>query len=160
MPNDYLYTVAQEILAEAVDILGDASITVPERTFVTFGEVADDCDLLAVSWQGTYTGEPGQPNNQPEGQGFVTRSTTFELRTIRCLSVNSANGTPPSPEEMNEDAEAVMTDVWTLYQGFVARKGDKSFLEGCQGFAIGNVIPVGPVGGMGGGILVLEVQVL
>lgn len=159
MPNDYLYTIAQEILATAIDILNDASIEVPERTFVTFGEVADDCDLLAVAWQVLYTGEPGQPNNQPEGQGFVTRSATFELRRIRCVSVNSANGTPPSPEEM-EDAEAVMTDVWTLYQGFVARKGDRTFLEHCQAFAIGNVVAVGPVGGMGGGIIPLEVQVL
>lgn len=160
MPNDRLYTVAQEILATAVDILDDASIVVPERTFVTFGEVADDCDLLAVSWQGTYTGEPGQPNNVPEGQGFVTRSTTFELRRIRCVSVNTANGTPPTAEELNEDAEAVMTDIWTLYQGFVARKGNRTFLSSCEGFAIGNVIPVGPTGGMGGGILPFEVQVL
>jgi hypothetical protein len=160
LPNDHLYAVAQEILSTAVDILGDADLEVPERQFVTFGEVADDCDLIAVSWQALYVGEPGAPNLQPEGLGFVTRSSSFEVRRIKCISSSDERGTPPSAAEMNEDAEAILTDLWTLYQGFVARKGDKTFLEGCQGFAIGNALPVGPTGGIGGFVLPLEVQVL
>ena len=160
MPNDYLYTIAQEILAVATDILDDAGLEVPERTFVTFGEVPDDCDLMAVAWQGLYTGEAGAPNNQPEGQGFVNRAATFEIRRIRCISSSDERGTPPSPTEINEDAELLLTDLWAIYQGFVARKGDRSFLTSCEGFTLGNAVPVGPSGGVGGWILPVDVQVL
>lgn len=161
MPNDHLYTVAQEILSTAVDILVDAEIEVLGRTFVTFGEIADDCDLMAVAWQaGPYTGIVGQPNNQPEGFGFVQRAVTYELRRLQCVAGNSANGTPPSSDELNEDSESILTSLWVIYQGFVARKADKTFLSACDGFSIGTPVPIGPLGNMGGWSLPLEVQVL
>ena len=163
MANDYLYTVAQEILATAVAILEEAEIDVPERRFVTFGEVTDDCDTLVVTFRGLYTGNPGQPNNQPEGLGYVVRSAQYELRKLQCVALPLQGRDPTSPESHNEDAENVLTGLWVLYQGFVARKADKSFLEACQGFTMGEVSPIDIAPGMssmiGGGLMVFDVQV-
>ena len=79
---------------------------------------------------------------------------------VQCVSGNAANGTPPTSDELNEDSEDILTSLWVIYQGFVARKADKTFLSACDGFAIGNALPVGPSGNMGGWVLPLEVQVL
>lgn len=158
--NDHIYQIAREILTTAIDILQVASRPVPQRTFVTVGEIADDCDLLAVSWQAAYVGLAGQPDAQPEGLGFVQRAATFELRRIRCGASADERGTPPPTGEVEEDAEQLLTDLWVIYQGFVARKGDRSFLSACDGFALGNAVSVGPQGGVVGWVLPMDVQVL
>lgn len=158
MANDYLFTLADEIRAVASEVLEAAGIAVPKRTFVTFGEVADDCDLMAVAFQGMYTGNPGFPDPRAEGSGFVTRSASFEIRRVRCVYSADERGKPPSATQMDEDAEEVLTDLWVLHQGLVARKHAKTFLTSCQNFTIGNILPVGPVGGMGGGIIPIEVE--
>lgn len=160
MPNDHIYAVALEILATAVDILETEGRVVPPRRFVTFGEIGLDCNLLAVGWQNAYAGIAGQPDQQPEGLGFVQRAATFDLRRLRCVSSLDERGTPPSPDALNAEAEELLTDLWTIYQGFVERKSDRTFLTSCDGFSLGNAIAVGPQGGVGGWSLPMDVQIL
>ena len=52
-----------------------------------------------------------------------------------------------------------MADGWALLSGLLNSYALGTFLERCQSLVVGNLVPVGPEGGVGGWELGVKVQV-
>lgn len=156
---DYLDDLAHEILATAIDALEDNAITPPVRQFVSPGAIADDCDQIAVELARIFTGRPGAEVAEPEQCGYA-RTAEFFIRIVRCLaSASDDDDIIPTPDELNGDAKIVMRDIWVIHQELITRRAAGTFLDRCQNLLVGNALPAGPEGGLGGWQLLIQVQI-
>lgn len=74
-----------------------------------------------------------------------------ELGIMRCAAVASVNGIPPSPKAVNEEAAQQIADMETLF----------NTVRCCSAFStkdhvVGSYQPLGPEGGVLGGILTVS----
>lgn len=160
--NTYLFDLAKEILAECVDILSDAGITPPEIQAVWPGEIVDEgCDQISVGLERLYNGLPGLEAASPEAVAEMAwaRSASYVVRIVRCVNSGNDRGRPPTVTEIEDDAEATYSDIWAIHQGLVTRYHAGTFLEACQSFLVGNALPAGPDGGVGGWTITLDMAV-
>ena len=153
---DYLYSLGQEILTNAVAALAANGIAAPARRYVSPGEIADDCEQMVVQLSRVYSGFPGGEILAPEKCGFV-RTGEFLLRLIRCV-LDTEDQLPPTDAELDARGRTLLQDVWVLHQGLIERYGSGAFLARCQDLALGGASPVGPEGGLGGWQFVLQIQ--
>lgn len=159
-----VWDLAVELLAAAEQALTDNGIDLPDRRFVTFGEVVDDvgegCDgLLAVTGMRIFTGTPGQEVALPEQCGYA-RTLEMLVRIVRC--VHPAEGDEeqiiPTTTELEYDARTTMRDVWVILQGLIEQHANQDLYPACQRLMFGNASVAGPSGGVGGWQILVQVQ--
>lgn len=159
---DHLYTLADEILATCIDALSDNGIAPPTKNFISAGTIIDfpdECpDMLAVELTRIYTGLPGIEVALPEKCGHA-RTAEFLIRIVRCLDSANEENNNPTVDQLNADALATYSDIWVLHQELIERKAAGTFLDACQSLLIGNALPDGPEGGIGGWTIQLDVQI-
>jgi hypothetical protein len=74
------------------------------------------------------------------------RHVALEVWIVRCVPVSSDNGTPPTPEALDDSAAIVLKDLWTL--AYVLWDGYKAGDWGgtCAAVLFGPIEIVGPEG--------------
>lgn len=159
---DYLSDLGQEVLDGVVQALSDNGIDIPARRYLAPGsdavdDVGEDCNgALTVRFLRMFSGFPGAELSDLEQAGYV-RTAEYMIRLVRCIWTDEAEG--PTPAEQGDDMVIAARDAWCIFQGLLELAGAGSFLESCQTWAIGNVVSVGPDGGLAGIELPLQIQV-
>lgn len=111
-PN-LLADLAEELLAAAVDLLGDSC---PERQLVSHGEPAADCAEVAVNLVRLHA----KPNNSRDGGNCsVVLEATYAVTLWQCVTAVADNLDDPTPEAdvLTEEALGLLVDGWALLKG-------------------------------------------
>lgn len=107
--------ISAELLKAVENVYLDAGIALPGRHIRTAGEVAWDCEMLAVSLDSLRADEqPGwqdNPSNSPCEQPVVA---VFRISVVRCVPVPKDNGVLPTPEEFALSADMTAIDAYLL----------------------------------------------
>jgi hypothetical protein len=156
MANSVLFDDAQTLLAACLTALANEDIDPPEITRVTASEPVDDCSHLSVWMTQFFTGTPQIPNPAPERCGWPL-AAEYQIVIKRCIKVASGRG-GPKVEDQEEDAEAILKDVWAIKQGLVEQYHDQTLFRDRQ-FWLGPFIPAGFVADLGGYILTVQVEI-
>ena len=150
-----LYADAQTLLAACLLALDNHSIEHPEIVRVTATEPVDDCSHLSVWMTNFFTGQPSTPNPAPERCGWPL-AAEYQIVVKRCLIVDQKGS--PKVEEEEEDAEAVLADVWAIKQGLAEQFYERALFPD-RLFWIGPAAPAGFVSDLGGYIITVQVEI-
>lgn len=165
-----LKDIAQSILDVVAAELAEESIDVPERQYIHAGSIAHDLagekcgEALIVSWSGLNQGSVragggGQPN-------FPVRCSmptiaTFTIVLLRCVPTISEVLIAPKMTALQSSGESILEDAMTLTKIVIEKSLSKELTGmGCVLTGIGNVVPVGPFGAIGGTALTLTTDVV
>lgn len=147
----YIHDLAEALLASAVAGLAPSRTghKAPGVTYVAHGAPAwDGCDQLAV-WVGPITlrgvagvaaGRSGVPTALPVA--------AFTIDLARCVHEPDARGNGPTAAALASDAALLNRDAWCLHTGVSRDLGD--VFGGCRVIEPGEMIPLGPEGGLAG----------
>jgi hypothetical protein len=155
LPPERAYQLAAAALQAVVQHYADESEDLPARQFASDGEVAWDCEFVAVRVVRIYAGTPDAEIvgslNCP-----LTLTAVLGLSVARCVPTMGEQGTPPSASEIDASAQVVLKDPLLLYAALreAQKAGD---LAGCSGLAYEQWVAIGPSGGMSGGELTVRV---
>lgn len=166
-PNpDRVWLLAQAVKTAIVAGYVTASVELPDHQFVAPGVPAWDCNdgLLAVQVENTYghSGSVGVQTAEPllAMPGHALRGATIAIHLIRCVPTIDDDGGDdvsfPSADEEEDAAEVILRDAQLLLNVLVAaeRAGD---LPGCNSIVFLQWLNVEPLGGLGGGILRVQI---
>lgn len=156
MANTVLFDDAQTLLAACITALENEGIDPPEITRVTASEPVDDCSHLSVWLTQFFTGTPNVPNPVSERCGWPL-AAEYQIVIKRCIKVSHGRGGPTVTDE-EEDAEAVLADIWAIKHGLVEQYHDQTLFQDRQ-FWLGQFIPAGFVSDIGGYILTVQVEI-
>lgn len=170
MPADTrLKDTAQSILDALAAALGEADISVPERQFITAGDIAHDfagakcAEALVVTWDGSFQGLPGPAGNLANNviQCSMPLTGQFTVALLRCVPTVKGQGRMPTMEELQTSGEAILEDAMTLAAVTVdgALTGSLSD-RGCTLIGILQLAPIGPLGGVGGTTMTIVVSLI
>lgn len=161
MPNP-IFNTASDLLGVVEDVFTTAGIALPDRRYVTFGEVALDCELCVVSITlGRHGTADEASSGLPSFPGSpFTRSLDMDVWVIRCVPTLTDDEPDkiPTAEALLASAEELTDDAWTLWSGLKQKHTDGSLMSGCTSVFFGDLNPYGPEGGMGGSTLSLSIQ--
>lgn len=133
----------------------------PERSGLSHGEVADECDQLNVRLMRTFVGTvDGETGALRTGSGYGI-ATEWEVRLMRCLASVAETTDPENPPDvalLEQDALDLAADGWAIYKGLVDQIEAGETFDGCTAVNLGALEPVGPAGGLGGWTLAVRVQ--
>lgn len=155
MTNGYLFDIATQALDAVVSRFAAEAVALPDRRYVTAGEVALDCDQVVVEIVRVFTGLPGGEITEPVSCA-VPRSAEMNIWLIRCVPGMSEDGSAPSASALSDSGEELLTDGWILTWGLLQEYRDGNFLSQCDKLVIGNLTSVGPEGGFGGWALNIQ----
>lgn len=156
-PIETAYTLAQRVLQIIVDgwpTDPDDAAPLPERQYVSFGQIAWDCEQLTVSVLRTYATE-GDPAFETRFSGmpiFSHHAVALEVSIIRCQPTIPDGSDHPPVVDLQTAAYDALVDEGTLRDVLVSAQnaGD---LGSPQGLSLGAWESQGPQGGVGGGAL-------
>lgn len=152
MANTLLYDVAAALLDAIVDHFTTEGVSLPTRRIVAEGEVAWDCEQVAVRLVRTYPGLPGQEGADPRGiRCAQPRAAQFGVSIIRCVAEMDKQGNPPAADDVTASAQALLVDAFLMpiaVQSAVV--SEPSAIGRCDSVLIGSVSTVGPQGLFGG----------
>lgn len=168
-PTD-LYDLAAGLLADVVAIFaapigGGPPIALPDRQYVSDGQaVAFDCAELVVAAPRLYTGYAASENLErvQRGQG-VPVAAEFTIYLTRCVPKIDTTGSGqvivPTPTEIDASAQAILQDGWVLYAGVLQRHHAGTLFADCEDVFVGQLLSLGPEGGLGGWALPVRTQI-
>lgn len=152
-----LVSIANHIMAELVDRLSTAGISVPYRRYIHAGEIAHDfageecVEALVISWGGSFQGQPGSETSGTPMKCAVPLSAGFTVALLRCVPILDTRGDPPSQAALQDSGVDILTDAMTLPAVIVDAQLDGDLVPiGCSLVGLGDVSPIGPQGGVGG----------
>ena len=146
-----VYEVATDILECTAARLTAYGIDVPTRQYVHMGEVALDCcdpGQLVVTVSNLTHAMPGA--GEEIAVCSPPRSVTFDVWLNRCVPTLDDNGDPPTAAELDDSAETLLTDLWTLAYVLWDGYKDGCWGGGCASVLFGPITPYGPEGACGG----------
>lgn len=163
MSDTRLIDTANSILDFLATKLATSGIDVPQRQYVHAGLIAHDfaglkcADALIVSWLGTSQGQVGAGAGSGIPQAPIKcampLSHQYVVSLLRCVPVLQENKAAPSPAALSASATEVMTDAMTMAKVLVEGQLNSGVLPPTQVFGllgIGEAVPIGPLGGVGG----------
>lgn len=144
-----IYALMSDLHQSMETYLASASpgpaLSVPERSYVTLGEVADDEEQLVTAARRIYFGPVDTEALRALRMAQYTRTVVLEVRFIMC-AVTQDGENPPAPEDLEANAAEVLE--WGVAIGNALINAHKSgIFEACQDVALGPSVPIGPVGG-------------
>lgn len=148
MNIDLYYDMGHTILEAVLDAYDNAAppLVPPERQYVTFGNVAADCDQLVVEYGGA---------TPLEADNFLPCiPITDHIYRIWVMRCNSAweDDNIPSADTLDTSAQIVLRDAYVLAGLFPAELKAASL---CSKLQIVSLESFGPEGGLGGVILTI-----
>jgi hypothetical protein len=171
MADERLKDIAQSILDTLSDALTTAGIDVPTRQYIHSGQIAQDLvgencgDALVVGWNGMsqMASDATVTPIGPTIKCAVPLVAQFTVALIRCVPTLKDTESDPFPTaaELQASGEAILTDALTLPAVAIDEQlaGMLTGLQ-CSLVGIGNVLPIGPFGAVGGTSLVLVVSLV
>ena len=158
--TDRVYAIARRVLDTVADGLANAGTphTPPARQYVADGNlVAWDCAQLVVAVDSTQNTD-GNPAAEYQGPAaMAARVATLAIWLLRECPTVDDEGQPPTAAAIDASAQVVLADptimldaLWTEYRA--------GTLIGCHGLAFQRWQAVGPMGGLTGGVLRLNVD--
>lgn len=151
--------IGRRLLTAVEQIYLDAGIALPGRHLWTAGEVAWDCELLAVSFDSMRGDE--QPNWNSPGISPCERPIVgvYRIQVVRCVPTPGDSGNLPTPEEVALSADMTAIDAYLLMKSACKLDfwgWDQDPPNQTGGLGVNATIElVGPQGGMQGVTLVL-----
>lgn len=167
-PDTRILDIATSLLDNLVAGLTDEGIDVPSRQYIHSGEIAydfvdDDCsEAFVVSFQGILQGTgattaayiPGTPI-----KCAVPLVAQYIVVLLRCVPVITDDGPPPTPADLTAAAQEILTDSMTLPNVAINKDLQGALTEQmCNLKGMGDVVAIGPNGGIGGTQLTLYVE--
>ena len=154
---------AQLLLEAFASELTSLGIEVPSEQFVASGEVAWDCPSLTVTLGAPSQGQPGIPF----GQSYLTTEEATFFATFFVMLLRNVDSVGPITGPLdNPDAESLGYEGWkafndagALVEAAINIKDAQTIVARPIPFAIGQVLPLGPMGGMAGMRLELSIQI-
>lgn len=110
-----LKNLLDKVLEKVVEVYEDYNVPLPSRRFWTMGEVAIDCEQLAVSFVQVYLGRPGDQANEPQ-RCQMPRSAVLTISISRQVPIVGQNGRPPSDDKIQEASEIAAVDAWMFME--------------------------------------------
>ena len=159
-----IYLAARAILDAVVAGYAAAGVALPDRQYISHGPPAWDCSLLAVYQQrgfghsgniATETLEPILPHSS-----HVLRGALFAVELVRCYPDVDSSGTEvvlPSAAAMEAGSEELLIDEQLIHNSLLAAEKAGQLGTACHEVAYGDWQPLGPMGGLAGGLLVVRV---
>jgi hypothetical protein len=111
-------TIGRQLLTAVEQVYLEAGIALPDRHLWTAGEVAWDCELVAVSLDSLRGDE--QPNwNSPGVTPGISPCerpvvAVYRISVVRCVPVPSDGGKLPTPEQVALSADMTAIDAYLL----------------------------------------------
>lgn len=163
-----VHQIAQDLLTTAEQILTTTVGGPVALAYLSPGFPSLDyqCDQVAV-WNSGLGEEQTSPLSPIPATGQRRRwgwlnLATLSVQSIRCIRVGrttSTGYTPPSSEQLAEDAAKVMEDGWALYNGISTAIIEDGLFDGpCKDIKFLSMSPLTPQGGVAGWTLVLSVE--
>jgi len=153
MGSDLIYNQATTLLVDVVDIFSDEGISLPDLRYIHSGEVAYDCDLVAVQVSRIRIGSPSREQTQSVAKTMFETGVAYRIHVIRKLcAILQDEGKFPTADQFDQDALVAMQDGWVLFNGLVTRANQGTLAAGvlCDEIVIGPAATTGPQGGLGG----------
>lgn len=142
----------------------DHAPALPDRQYVTNGDVMWDCEQLVVQAESTYPiqGDPRVQQYWETDRELGLRGLVVAVWCIRCVPDIDTVGEEiilPDASALEDSARDLLGDADSILDILVHAQigGD---LATCNGFTFENWSPVGPSGGLGGGVTRFRVAVL
>lgn len=151
-----LYAIAQAIQAAVVASFNDANIDLPERQYVTAGEVAFDCDQLVTSVGALTTGKLSADYQGAPHPGEIPIGGITVVLVRKCQPIPDEEGQAPSAEAIESASAALLPDGDLLVRTFL-KKPHKTLGGVCSAVKVLSCAAYGPSGGFGGWVLTLRV---
>lgn len=132
--------LADAVLAAAVASLAEEGRPAFSRSFVSDGAVAYDCEQLAVEVETIGQGLPGGFATGPldNATGFVA---SLAVHAVRCAPPMGANGSAPTPAQIDASATSVMGDASALLDAL------RDLAVSCRSVLVTGLTFPGPQGG-------------
>lgn len=157
---DQVWTIANTLLSTVVSQYAAAGVSLPSRQYVADGgEVALDCELVAVALSRVYRGVPGVALDAAAStlRCASVRAAEYHVWIVRCASTPQESGDPPSTTSIESYAEPMMTDAWLLPSSLTEAALDGSLGFSCDDVFIGQLVVAGPEGAHVGVDLTVQV---
>jgi hypothetical protein len=116
------------------------------------GSCADACGMAWVRLASAYPSTAIGIASGVPGNCSSTIGLDVELGIVRCIEVGSADGAPPTPEQLNEAAILQQADLLAIWRAVACCRQSKDWI-------LGQYAPFGPEGGLVGGVMQLSLQV-
>lgn len=157
--HDRLYGIARVVLDTVAAGLATAGHDVPARQYVADGNmVAWDCEQLVVA---VDTTQNHQGNVAVEATdlafAMAARSATLGVWIARCCPTVDDDGSPPPADEVDASAQVVLADPMIMLD-CLWRAHAAGDLGSCKGLAFQRWQAIGPMGGLTGGVLRLNID--
>lgn len=150
---DGISSMASLILSKINEVFGEAAVTLPTRQVLLvggLGQSAHDDEQVTISWEQTYSGEPGQ-QAQVAVRRTTPRSGVFVVELVRSIpDLYTSNGTPLAAE-MTATANIQMQDAALLYE---------AGMRACEGSMLGRGIVDLSAGAPSGGLQAVIMTVI
>lgn len=169
MSDTRIRDVARTILDSLATGLEAAGISVPEKRNLAAGDHAHDftagkcAEQLAVGWDGSYQGTVSPSGNLTNAaiKCAVPLTAQYTCILTRCVPTLDSRGRPPSAAELTVSAEEIMLDAMTIATVAVEKQiADSLTGIGCSLVGIGQLQAIGPLGGVGGVQMTLQVTLV
>jgi hypothetical protein len=154
-------------VATQLDALATDDWTTPAARYVAPGDsttIAYDEPAVMVSLDQLYEGQPGQDRSQQPTYPTMMLSARYSVTIAREAAVQNDDGTAPSTDRIQADAQTLITDMAMIRQVLVNIKAESQRGGGWVGpgvpVALGAVVPVGPQGGLMAAVGVIHTQVV
>lgn len=134
------------------------------NSYVGAGEIPWDAPGLFVYLGGGHSGQPGMPmSTDVRSVNAFTFSVQFYvqlLREVATFGYWNDSGVNPAPDDvLNGNGVQAINDAGALLRAAVGLKAAGNLVRREAGFVIGQVTPVGPMGGMAAMRLQLDLSV-
>jgi len=152
---DEIFDAASDLLARVEAAAAAAAVTLPDRRFVSNGEVAFDCALVAVQLPSAFRGTPAFPESDRNRRNTVVWTFEFTVWLVRDVPILSEQGVWPSAAAITDSASIILRDAHVLTYGLLPQLDELA--AGCTSLAVGNLAGVGPEGGVAGWQLPVQI---
>lgn len=147
------FDIAERLLSVLVAAFADAQESFT-REYVSDGSVAFDFDeALVVEWDRTEP-NPGAAVTgvaiDDMSSGTMALQSVFTIHAMRFSPWPDETGTPPTPEQIHENAMIVHRDARRILDTLLASLGDSELFGVCGSVRLVNQTAVGPDGGIVG----------
>lgn len=163
-----LYSMAVDLLARVAAYYAGQNVDLPAARYVAPGDsrtIAFDYPALQICVDYISPGQVGQDHaSQPGGQKHHGRRyAQFAVTVLRECAAGDDMGNPPTPEQIQADAETNMRDL-VLVQTALERVRDGCRTPGGWAppgapVAVGRTQPVGPAGTIIAAVGVIQAEV-
>lgn len=148
--------LAQNMLAIATAALG---MDAPARRFVSMGEPVAESGTDCGGQLTVHLDQLVPELQTPKGCALVTR-VRYCTEVFRCVPTSYDDGMAPTPEDLGDNATALMNDLGRIWAAYSAARTTGALAPGqdCTDVTLQTATPIPPRGGMGGWRICVDIR--